>query len=136
MQATSFAPTVGRFTREALDRIYATGLELHGLGRYEDAASAFRIFVMHVPTEERGYLALGRCHEAMGEEAIALEIYEAAIGTATTSAHAHLARGHILLDFEQREEADEAFDDAERAALVEYDEFIGALIALERGAQQ
>jgi tetratricopeptide (TPR) repeat protein len=136
MQATSFAPTVGHITREALDRIYTLGLELHAVGRYEDAASAFRMFLLHVPAEERGYLALGRCHEALGEEMIALEIYEAAIGSALTSAHAHLARGRILLDLGQNEEADMAFDDAERAAQGEYDDFIETLIAFERGAQQ
>jgi tetratricopeptide (TPR) repeat protein len=99
---------------------------------YREAASVFRIMLLSAPHDERGYVALGSCHEGLGQEEIALTIYETAIDTAATSALAHVARGRLLLGCDQRELAEEAFDEAERQAELEDNDYARALVALER----
>ena len=69
----------GRVTIDALDGLYATGHWLYrSRARYMDASAVFRVMVLCLPDEERGYLALGACHEGLGQEAIALELYNMA----------------------------------------------------------
>ncbi len=49
----------GRVTRDALEGLYATGHWLYSRSRYRDASAVFRVMVLCLPDEERGYLALG-----------------------------------------------------------------------------
>ena len=67
--------------RDALDALFATGQWLHSRQRYADASAVFRVIVLCAPDEERGYLALGACHEGLGQDSIALEIYGMAVLT-------------------------------------------------------
>src|SRR5690242_8563786 len=85
-----------RVTKEALDALYATGRGLHDAERFTDAAAVFRVMILSAPEEERGYLALGSCHEGLGQEGIALEIYGAATVTLPHAPRCHLARARLL----------------------------------------
>ena len=134
MHAMTLAPAPAtRVTKQALEAVYSAGHDLHARGMYRQAAAVFRIMILSAPFDERGYIALGSCHEGLGEEEIALTIYETAIETAATSAHSHVARARLLAGCSQRELAEEAFDEAERQAEREDDDYVRTLLALERG---
>jgi hypothetical protein len=76
---------VGRFSRgtraitqkrqSAADVLYMVGHKLMSQQRYKDAGDVFRAFLIVLPTDERGWVALGLCHEALGQDVIARELY-------------------------------------------------------------
>ena len=90
--------------------------------------------VLCLPEEERGYLALGACHEGLGQEAIALEIYNMATLSAPSAPRCHVARARLLRRAGHDEHADAALDEAEAIAERENDEHLRALVACERKA--
>ena len=127
---STYAP--GRVTRDALDGLYATGHWLYSRNRYSDAAAVFRVMVLCLPEEERGYLALGACHEGLGQEAIALEIYNMATLSAPAAPRCHVARARVLRRCGHDEHADAALEEATWIAERENDAHLLALIACER----
>jgi tetratricopeptide (TPR) repeat protein len=123
----------GRVTLDALEALYAAGHWLYSRARYKDAAAVFRVMAMCRPEEERGYLALGACHEGLGQQAIALELYNAA--TLTTSApRCHVARARLLRLAGMVDHAEAALDEAEWIAIQRCDEHLRALVDGERKA--
>ena len=133
METTIQTPgiTPGRVTADALDALYATGHWLHSRERYRDAGAVFRVMVLCAPEEERGYLALGSCHEGLVQDAIALEIYAAATLTACAP-RCHVARARLLRKNGFGDDAEEALDEAESIADERDDEHLRALVANER----
>jgi tetratricopeptide (TPR) repeat protein len=125
--------TPGHVTTEALDALYNTGHWLHARERWRDAAAVFRMLVLCAPEDERGYLALGSCHEGLGQEAIALEIYAAATMTADAP-RCHVARARLLRKNGFPDDAEEALDEAASIADALNDDHLRALVANERGA--
>ena len=128
--ACSFAP--GRVTRDALEGLYATGHWLYSRDRFLDAAAIFRVMVLCLPDEERGYLALGACHEGLGQEGIALSVYDTATLTTPSAPRCHLARARVLRRCGHEDHAEAALDEAESIAERENDEHLRALVACER----
>ncbi len=61
--------------RRVVDGLYATGYWLFGEERYADAGAIFRVMIRIAYQDERGWLGLGACHEAIEQADIALEMY-------------------------------------------------------------
>jgi len=72
----------------AIEAIYAIGHTLLEQQRAIEAAKVFRVMLRLVPTDERGWLGLGACHEELDDLEIASELY----GTGWTVAQPPSAR--------------------------------------------
>lgn len=108
-----------------VEAIYATGHALFEREQYADAANIFRLMLHAAPRDERGWLALGECHERVGQPHIALELYGAGTVVARPSARCALARARALRTLDRREDAEEALDRALQIALdTEDDELV------------
>jgi uncharacterized protein HemY len=66
---------LGENPRQACDALYAAGHHFLRAERYADAASFFRMMLVVGPQDERGWLALGHCHELTGHPELAFEVY-------------------------------------------------------------
>jgi hypothetical protein len=130
LPAETLAP--GRVTKDALEGLYATGHWLYSRARYKDASAVFRVMVLCLPDEERGYLALGACHEGLGQEAVALEIYNTGTLSTPSAPRCHVARARLLRKFGMGEHADAALDEASLIADERNDDHLRALVACER----
>jgi hypothetical protein len=124
------ASTVAPPTVEA---IYATGHWLLQEERFAQAASVFRVMLMAAPADERGWLALGQCHEGIGQSQIALEMYGTGAMVGRSSVRCLLARARVLRSLDRDHEADQALEAAEAAA-DQNEEFL-ALIEREKGGR-
>jgi tetratricopeptide (TPR) repeat protein len=116
----------------AIEGLYATGHWLYSQDRLEHARSVFRAMIHIAPHDERGWLALGACHEAQGQQDIAFELYGAAVASASTAPRCELARARILRQRGQQDEALEAIEEAGRLARELRDDELQALVAAER----
>lgn len=72
----------------AIEAIYAIGHTLLEQQRAVEAAKVFRVMLRLVPSDERGWLGLGACHEELDDLDIASELY----GTGWTVAQPPSAR--------------------------------------------
>ena len=136
--------TVGRETdsrdaearRSAVEVVYATGYWLLARDRIADAAAALRLMVRAEPSDERGWLGLGECHERIGQPRIAAELYGvgsvAASRTGCPSIRCLLARARVLRSIERDGEADAALEAAASATQVLSDDALSALVAHEQ----
>jgi hypothetical protein len=132
LQASARARTASR--RRAIEAMYATGVWLLAHERVLDAARIFRKLLLAVPSDERGWLGLGECHERIEQPRIAAELYGAGSAVAGAggpkSVRCLLARARVLarlgLDAERELEA------AERWADAQDDEELSRLVAGER----
>ena len=121
-------------SRGAIEALYATGHWLYSQDRFSHAQSVFRALIHIAPDDERGWLALGACHEAMDQHDIALELYVAAGSVVHTAPRCELARARILRRRGLVREAREAIDEAARIAEELHDNELRNLVAAERGA--
>ena len=94
-----------------LEAIYATGHWLLEVGRPSDAARVFRYMIVSQSTDERGWLALAACHEALGQPAIALDLYRVGMIAAAPAPRCALGRARLLRAGDARGE-DAQVDDA------------------------
>ena len=94
------------------DALYAVGYRLLDNEHVTDAANVFRVLLRAAPTDERGWLALGRCHERVDQWRIALELYAAGAIAAEPSARCHLARARVLRVLGDTAAAEEAIEAA------------------------
>jgi tetratricopeptide (TPR) repeat protein len=138
MSTTGYAPTASviertddRATLRGVEALYATGYWLHARERYHDAMCVFRAMILWASSDERGYLALGACHEAIDQTEIALDIYGAATIASPRSVRSHVARARLLRSAGLRDEAREALESA--ADLADDDDELLALVRSERG---
>jgi hypothetical protein len=62
---------------DACNALYAAGHHLLERERIEDAASLFRTMLLADAEDERGWLALGTCHEMLSQDEMAEQLYSA-----------------------------------------------------------
>jgi tetratricopeptide (TPR) repeat protein len=117
-------------TKEA---IYAAGHWLLSEERFADAAKVFRVMLSADPKDERGWLALGECHERIGQPRIALELYGTGSVLAVAAVRCHLARARALRLLDRDDEADAALETAAEMAAERDDDELVALVAREMG---
>jgi tetratricopeptide (TPR) repeat protein len=116
----------------AIEALYATGHWLYSQLRIEQAMPVFRAMIYIAPEDERGWLALGACHETQDQSEVALEIYGAATAVAPKAPRCELARARILYAQGMRHEAEQALAEAARIAEQMHDDDLSALVAIER----
>jgi tetratricopeptide (TPR) repeat protein len=88
----STAENVSR-RREAL---YALAHRKLGDEHYQDAAVLLRLMLHLAPADERAWLALGLCHENMGQLRLASELYAAGVLAASPAGRCALACARVL----------------------------------------
>jgi tetratricopeptide (TPR) repeat protein len=129
---TTTPMTLAQPSPGALEALYATGHWLYSRDRFAHAQSVFRAMVHIAPEDERGWLGLGACHEALDQEDIALQLYETAAGMAIAP-RCDLARARILRRRGRDTEAYRAVEQAARIAEQLRDDELRRLVAAERG---
>lgn len=102
----------------AIESLYATGHWLLEQQRFTDAASVLRTMALAAPNDERSWLALGACHEGVGQHAVAVQLYRAGIELACPAVRCAVALSFALRSLDRDEEAEEAL---ERAAALSAD---------------
>ena len=118
--------------KRALEALYTTGLWLMDQGRITDAARVFEAMMVCEPTDERGWLALGTCHERLDNSKVAYSIFEAGRHAASPSARCELARARAARAMGDSDTADEAYDDAIAAAEALDDAELQQLATMEK----
>jgi len=116
----------------AIEAFYAAGHWLYTQERFDDAVTVFRAVIRLAPGDERGWLALGACNEALDRHDVALELYDEARRVANAAPRCGLARARILRSRGLDDDAREAFAEAEHAARYIDDDELHALITTER----
>ena len=101
---------------ETQDALYAGGHHMLSLDRFVDAAAFFRVMVLRDASDERGWLALGHCHEETGDDDVALQMYEGGIELASCKVRSLLAAARVLRKLGQPIEAERRHRDATREA--------------------
>lgn len=99
-----------------IEALYALGHWLLEQGNYRDAASILRTMVQVAPTDERGWLALGVCHEQADQLEVAVEMYGAGSALCAGSARCALARARALRAIGEYDLSTESYDAAAEAA--------------------
>jgi len=118
--------------QRALEALYTTGLWLIDQNRLNDAARVFQAMMVCQPTDERGWLALGTCHEKMDNVKVAYSIFEAGRHAASPSARCEIARARAARALGNEDLALEAYDAAIAAAEAADDEQLQSLATMER----
>jgi cytochrome c-type biogenesis protein CcmH/NrfG len=113
------------------EELYSAGHWLLSEDRPADAAKVFRAMLLAAPTDERGWLGLGECHQRIDQPRIALEMYGTGSVIAPRSVRCHLARARVLRALGRDDEADLALDAAHTDAEERGDDELLALVALE-----
>ena len=98
--------------KRAVETLYATAHWLLSEERPRDAACVLRAMVLTAPRDERGWLGLGACHEALGQPEIALEMYGTGRVFAQPSVRCEIARARIFRAMGRDDAADDALDTA------------------------
>lgn len=117
---------------KAVEALYAAGHWLYAQQRIDDAVTVFRAVIRIAPHDERGWLALGACHEAQDRHDVALELYDQARRVASSAPRCGLARARIFRTRGMNDDATDAFAEAARIAEDLDDEELRALVAAER----
>jgi hypothetical protein len=126
-----------RVTRAPIDRargveaLYSTAHWLLSEDRPADASCVLRAMALVAPTDERSWLALGACHEALGQSETALQMYGTGRVLARPSVRCDLARARILRRAGRDHEADLALESATEAAEAADDEALLELVSTE-----
>jgi tetratricopeptide (TPR) repeat protein len=128
-RASSEAETRAR----GLEALYATGHWLLSRERIHDAASVFRGMAVLAPDDERAWLALGACHEALEQLDLALSMYGTGQALSRPAVRSRLARARVLASLGRDEEAHAARASAEEVAIELGDDTLLALALEERG---
>jgi predicted Zn-dependent protease len=117
--------------RATLETLYATGMWLRGQNRARDAMHVFRTMMMVDPTDERGWLALGRCHEDVGETDRASKLYALAQHACGRALRCRLAQAILVRSAGHHDVASREFAEIEQLARSVDDEQVAALAAWE-----
>lgn len=116
----------------AVEQLYGVGFWLLGIERFADAALAFRTMLRVAPSDERGWLGLGGCHEKIGQFRIALELYGTGTVVAPMSVRCQVARARLLKELDRPADADEALAEAAAIAADLSDDELVRLVKAER----
>ena len=101
----------------SVEALYATGHWLLAAERFVDAAIVFRTMALAAPSDERAWLALGSCHEAIGQQELATTLYGIAEAVAAPAIRCTIARGRVLRAFGSDDEAQLSFERARDLAV-------------------
>jgi tetratricopeptide (TPR) repeat protein len=126
--SSPFAPA----SDAVVEAVYATGHWLFERSRYADAATVFRVMARVGPMDERGWLALAYCHQAIDQDDIALEMLGTGCVIAAPAPRCELARSRALRALGRIDEADEALESAAEAAERSGNDEIAEAIRAER----
>jgi Flp pilus assembly protein TadD len=138
MNTTSMANAAGRPTghpvdaKRGVEALYATGHWLLTQDRAADAACVFRAMALLAPEDERSWLALGACHEALGQAGQAIQMYGTGRVLARPSVRCDVARSRLLRAKDREDEADALLEHARETADALNDETLIELVAAER----
>jgi hypothetical protein len=119
---------------QALDALYATGHWLFTEKRYADAIRVFHALLFSAPTDERGWLAVGACHEALGNDGVAYAVYDAGRRAAPAPVRCEIARARVARALGSDAISDAAYEHAAVVAENSGDENLINLVAQERSA--
>jgi Flp pilus assembly protein TadD len=125
-------PTPVPSAPQAVDALYAVGHWLYNQDRFADAIRVFRAVLRVAPRDERGWLALGACHEALDQHDVALELYDQARRTAEAAPRCNMARARVLRARGMEADARESLEEAARVADQLDDDEVRALLVAER----
>ena len=106
----------------SVEALYAAGHWLLTAERFSDAAVVFRTMALAVPTDERAWLALGSCHEGIGQLDIAVSLYEIAATVAAPAIRCTIARARSLRGLGRDDEAGAYLEQARELALASGDD--------------
>lgn len=120
--------------RAGVEALYATGHWLLAQERCADASVVFRALVVAAPTDERGWLALGTCHERIGQLRIAAELFALGSVVAAPGIRCTIALARALRELGHACEADDAFDSAIRLAKDHDESGLAQLAEIEKVA--
>jgi Flp pilus assembly protein TadD len=115
-----------------VEALYATGHWLFSEQRAHDAASVFRALALVAPTDERSWLALGACHEALGQPELALEMYGTGRVIARPSVRCSIAQARVYRAQGRDDDAEAALANAAELADSVEDESLVELVDAER----
>ncbi|HMI88322.1 MAG TPA: hypothetical protein VK550_29770 [Polyangiaceae bacterium] len=115
----------------AVEALNATGHRLLSRDRFADAACVYRAMLSFAPQDERGWLALGACHEGLGQRELAIQLYAAGRALSRGGGRCDLARARLLRALGHLEQAEEAVCRARRRALATDDHELLALLRAE-----
>lgn len=118
----------------AIESLYAAGHWLFEQQRYADAASIFRTMALAAPSDERAWLALGACHERIGQTSVAEALYRSGVALAKAPVRCALARARLLKTLGRDDDAEAALERAAAIADGANDEDAAALVLAERSA--
>lgn len=99
-------------TEHVTEALYAGAMWMVERERPLDAAHFFRAMLLHSPTDERGWLGLGQCHEQLEQDAEAEELYIAATVAAERKVRCLVALARLYRRNQAQDEADRVLDDA------------------------
>ncbi len=111
----------------SVEALYAAGHWLLGAERFADAAIVFRTMALAAPSDERAWLALGSCHEGIGQLDIAVSLYEIAATVAGPAILCTIARGRALRILGRDDDANASLDHARELALASGDDDLIAI---------
>ena len=118
----------------SVEVLYATGHWLFTQDRFSDAAAVFRVMLHAAPQDERPWLALGECHEAISQLNLAAELYATGTIAAAPAPRCALARARVLRKLDRTAEADDAFEKALELAEDAGEVNLAALVRRDAGA--
>jgi Flp pilus assembly protein TadD len=115
-----------------IEALYATGHWLLLQDRAGDAACVFRAMALLAPTDERSWLALGACHEALGQPSQAIQMYGTGRTLARPAVRCDVARARVLRARDCEDAAEALLEQAKEAAEALDDIALIELVAAER----
>ena len=114
------------------DTLYSVGHWLIEQSRHDEAKHVFRTMLSVAATDERGWLALGACHEGTHELDKAARLYALAPAACGSAVRCHVALARVLRRLERDDEADATYERANDLAAAAEDDALLSLIAAER----
>jgi hypothetical protein len=108
---------------QTCNALYAAGFYLLERDRVDDAAVLFRTMLLADAGDERGWLALGTCHERLEQDAMAEELYSAGAQIARSRVRCLIAVSRLFTKLGD-DRADEALDAAIDLAATDEEEEI------------
>ncbi len=117
--------------QHAIETLYATGKWLLDEGKSIQAADVFRVMMLVAPGDERSWLGIGACHEALLQAELAIDLYEKG-EAAAQSGKCSIARARVFRMLGRDADADAALEAAEGIADAIDDDDLRALLAHER----
>jgi tetratricopeptide (TPR) repeat protein len=118
-----------------VEALYTTAHWLFSQGRHRDAGTVFQAMLSTTPGDERGWVGLASCHEALGQNDVAKELYGAGRMLAQPAGRCEVGLARLARQDGETELALEALDRAEEIARTTEDDELTALVLHERRAE-